>query len=78
MDIKLMCKKTIKGKIELGKQYLISLYGRTGRLSQKQNIYCISGKDGSRISLIYEEDIDEFFISLSEWREQQINSILND
>jgi hypothetical protein len=78
MDIKLICKKKIKGKIELGKQYLISLYGRTGRLSQKQNIYCISRKDGSRIFLIYEEDIDEFFISLAEWREQQINSILND
>jgi len=73
-----MCKKTIGNyDIEVGKQYSFSFYGRTGRLSRKQNIYCISWND-IRKGLIYEKDIDEFFISLAEWREQQINSILND
>jgi hypothetical protein len=82
MEIKLVCKKTLgNSKIEVGKQYSLSLYGKIGSLCHGQNIYCISRNDNGdkiRVALFYEKDIDELFIPLAEWREQQINSILND
>lgn len=69
--------KDIDGEVEKGKLYLLVKSGRFTDLW-----YVILGLDENETLIfgpaILESKIPVFFISLAEWRDNQINSILND
>jgi len=69
--------KDIDGEVEKGKQYLLVKSGR-----YTDCWYVILGLDDNGIwifgSAILETKISEYFITIAEWRDQQINSILDE
>jgi hypothetical protein len=69
--------KDIEGETEVGKKYLLVKSGIYSEI-----YYIILGVDEHGIWIfgpgILKSTIPKYFITLSEWRDKQINSILND